>query len=67
MSRYIKLPNALVFNADDLLVIARQDLNDYVLVLKNCPMPLKLDAKDVGALEAYLQVTSVEEPKQIVH
>jgi hypothetical protein len=56
MARFIKLPNSVIVDADLIQFIGRQELNDYVIFIKDCPMQLKLDGKSLEVLEAFLGV-----------
>lgn len=64
MSQLIKLPNSVIFDADEVIVIARQGLNEYALVLRGSPITLKLDGNDVAALENYLDIDVLESPAE---
>lgn len=66
MSRYIKLPNSTIVDADLIQCVVRQELNVFAGVLKECPVTLKLDSTDVEALEKMLGVEVYEAPSQIV-
>lgn len=66
MSRYIKLPNSTVFDADRVEVIARSNLNEYIIAIKDCPIQLKADATAIELLEKFLGVTVLEAPSQLV-
>lgn len=66
MSRYIKLPNSVIVDADLIQCIVRQNVNEYVGVLKECQVTLKLDVTDVEILEKFLGVHVLETPPKIV-
>ena len=67
MSRYFKLPNGVVFDADRIQLIVRQELNDYIMVLENCPANPKLNGDDVDLLVKHLDITVLEYPTKIAH
>lgn len=56
MARFVELPNGIIFDADLLQIIGKQDINQYVAALANCPLNLKLDGKDVDLLRDFLKV-----------
>ena len=45
--RLIELNNGAIFDLNTLVIIARQGLNDYALVLANCAATPKADIGDV--------------------
>ena len=66
MSPFIKLPNGVIFNASKVVVIARQDINDYIMVLEGCPVNPKMDLAAVEMVEKLLDVTVLQEPPKVV-
>lgn len=67
MSRYIKLPNSLVFDADKVVLVAREGLNEYVVLIEGAPMALKLDGMSLELLETFLGVKVLEAPSKVMH
>lgn len=63
MANFVKLPNGIIFDTDLLQIIGRQDINQYVAALENCPLNLKLDSADVALLEEYLGVHTLVAPE----
>lgn len=67
MSRYLKLPNGMVFDSNEILIIARQDLNEYALLLKNCPLPFKITGSEAELIENSMPgLLVLEEPKKVI-
>lgn len=67
MSRYFKLPSGMVFDSNEILIIARQDLNEYAMLLKNCPIPFKVSGADLELIEnAIPGLTKLETPPKIL-
>ena len=55
MARYIKLGNGAVFSLDDVQVIVRKQLNEYAVVLRQCPVTILADLNDVESIENALE------------
>lgn len=67
MSMYVKqASNGVIFDADRIVAIVQQELNNYAIVLENSPVTLKADGNDVETLSNLLGVKVLEAPKKIV-
>ena len=56
MSKYVKLINGVIFKLEDLKMIVKQDLNDYRVILENCPTMAVATGDDVEQLEKLLNL-----------
>ena len=62
--RYMKLGNGAIFDLDAVQVIARKELNSYVIVLSQCPLTINADGNDVDAIQKILGDVFVVEKKE---
>lgn len=61
---WVKLPNGVRINVDELQMIIRQDLNEYIGILRNCPANPKLDLDAMDLLDVELKVKVLEAPSK---
>lgn len=61
--RLIKLTNGAILDANKIVAIARQELNEYFIILDQCPVQPKANLDDVAWLEGYLNIVAVEKPE----
>lgn len=54
--KYLKLRNGAIVHLDSILVVLRKDINDYNIVLKDCPVGIRADLGDVQFLEQALDM-----------
>ena len=63
--KLIKLRNAAVIDAERILVVIRKDLNQYQIVLKQCPVAIECDLIDLEGLEQILNIEKLPQPPVI--
>lgn len=66
--RYIKLVNGIIFNVDDIAMIARKELNEYMIFIKGVTATAaNANGNDLDAIIALLgdNITIVEKPAEV--